>query len=185
MEDIKPRERAVRLLFLAFGGGQACARRPTEEGSVAALPAAPSGGDAAGGAAGERHTSETLVDEDGGVVAEGVAVVGIEAGRKTASALIAEEVGEGVEGAVVLALLLEGLELLLDALDEELLGLDLGDLDVAVGITVEGELGAEGGGEVLEELAHLGGELLLQMRGGTGDIQRSGSRGQSRWRGCR
>lgn len=109
---------------------------------------------------GGHHAVQTLVDENAGVVAQGVAVVGIEAGRQAAATLVAEEVTERVEAARVLAGLLALGQLLLHTAHDELLRLDLGHLHVPVGVTIQSQLVTQGGGEVVEEVTRFGGEVF-------------------------
>ena len=109
---------------------------------------------------GGHHAIKTFVDKNTRIVAQGVAIVGIEAGRQTAATLIAEEVTQRVEAARILAGLLTLGQLLLHTAHNELLRLDLGHLHVAVGITIQSQLVTQGGGEVVKEVASLGGEVL-------------------------
>ena len=66
---------------------------------------------------------------------------------------------ECAELSVVLSLFLHLLEFLLDGLDQKLLGLDLGNLDVAVRVSVCKKLSLDLCREAVEDLSGIGGEL--------------------------
>ena len=83
---------------------------------------------------------DACVDEARGVIAECVAVVGVEVGGSRAASFVAEEVVEGREFAVVAAFGLHLGETASDHLGEEFLGFDERHLYVAVGVAVEREL---------------------------------------------
>mmetsp|Transcript_20396 Transcript_20396/g.44452 ORF Transcript_20396/g.44452 Transcript_20396/m.44452 type:complete len:229 (-) Transcript_20396:887-1573(-) len=73
-------------------------------------------------------------------VPEAVAVCGIESARQSGPALVAKGVVLRGEGSLILASEPQSLELLLYAASEELLRLNLGNLHVAVRVSVEEEL---------------------------------------------
>ena len=117
---------------------------------------------------GGHHAVQAFVDENTSIVAEGVAVVGIEARRQATATFVAEEVTERVEAAVVLSLLLQLLQLLLDTADDELFSFDLGDLDITVGIAIQRQLVTQGLGQVVEQVSalflELAGDFFLTAR---------------------
>ena len=82
----------------------------------------------------------TVLNQHGGVVAQGVAVVSVEVGGESAAAFVAQEVMLGGELAVVGSGGLPGLQVLGHQSGEQLLGLDEGNLHVAVGVTLQEQL---------------------------------------------
>ena len=108
-----------------------------------------------------RHVaSQTSTDQCGGVVAQRIAVVGVEIRRSRATAFIAEEVGLRGELHVVARGTVVGLDVRFDHRDEQFFRLDLGDLDVAMRVTVAEQLGLNERRQRLED-----GEIVaLQMR---------------------
>ena len=106
------------------------------------------------------HVASQIVgDQRGGVVAQRVAVVGVEVRRSRATAFIAEEVGLRGELHVVARGAVVGLDVGFDHRDEQFFRLDLGDLDVAVRVAVAEQLGLHKRRQRLED-----GEIVaLQM----------------------
>ena len=105
-------------------------------------------------------TGNTGVDEPGGVETECIAIVGIEVGGSCAASFIAEEVVEGREFAVVLSGGTHFLEATAYHLAEKLLGLDERNLNVSVGVAVEGELTGYAKGQRSVNLGILLGEVV-------------------------
>ena len=91
---------------------------------------------------------------------EGVAVVCVEVGGGGATSLVSEEVALAGE----LDLLsggVEDLDVRVDHLSEHLLGFNLRDLDIAVGVAVADQLRLDGGGKGLEDLLVGVGKILF------------------------
>lgn len=84
-----------------------------------------------------RHVGRKAVgDEEGGGMAKGIAVVGIEIGGHAGSSFIAKEVREWVK----LAGEVSFLEFILDRFDEEELGFDSREVDITMRVFVKEEL---------------------------------------------
>ena len=83
---------------------------------------------------------EALAEEKGGGEAERVGVVSIEIRRHGATALVAEIMRLGREAGFVGACGFHFLQARFDEVDEEALGVDAGDLHIAMRIAVEDEL---------------------------------------------
>lgn len=67
----------------------------------------------------------------------------IEVGWQRTATLVSKEVAQWLEGAIVLLLLSSVGELSLQKQDEQLLSIDLADLDIAVGVTIQQKLVAD------------------------------------------
>ena len=98
------------------------------------------------------------------VVAERIAIVGIEVRGECATALIAEEVMKRRELAVIGACSLASLEVFCNERREELFRLDKRNLNVAVGIALEEELLLDGFGKNCENSHRLFGEACFDER---------------------
>ena len=106
-------------------------------GDSAGLPLRGGLGEAADGA---DVAGEFFADEKRGGETERVAIIGVEIRRKRTASLVAEVVGQGSETAFVSAGRLEVFQAGFHEVDEEALGIDAGDLDIAVRVAVEDEL---------------------------------------------
>ena len=142
-------------------------------GDSARLPLRGGLGEAANGA---DVAGEFFPDEKRGGKAERVAVVGIEIRRKRTASLVAEVVGQGSETAFISAGRLEVVQAGFHKVDEEALGIDAGDLDIAVRVAVEDELVGDvvgegfveaggGSGEFFGDEGALGGEVGQGVEG--------------------
>ena len=102
-----------------------------------------------------------VLDQHERVVAKGVAVVRVEVGRERASSFVTEEVGLGRILACVGARLFSRLQLVAYQSGEQLLGLDQGNLYVAVRVSLQEQLLLDGLGKNREHSHGLLGQSLL------------------------
>jgi len=80
-----------------------------------------------------------------------VAVLRVKVGWESASTFVTKEVRLGFEGAGVKAVLSSLLQLTHDGKDQQSLGVNLGDLDIAVGISIKQQLAADGSRKPIEQ----------------------------------
>ena len=106
-------------------------------------------------------TGETVLDQHESVETEGVAVISIEIGRESATAFVTEEVVLCTELALVCAGFFSLSELSLNHFGEELFGLDEGNLNVTVRVTLEEELLLDALRENIEYLEGFSGKTGL------------------------